>query len=63
MVKYNMIQTNKLAEFNVYAHELEILELDVHQILDFANYLMHDLGNSVFNAHQVPKALTFPLIA
>jgi hypothetical protein len=55
--------SNKIAEFNVYAHELGILKLDMHQILDFANYLMHDLGNSVFNAHQVPKVLTFPLTA
>jgi hypothetical protein len=25
-------------EFSVYAHGLRILELDAHQILDFANY-------------------------
>jgi len=28
----------QLVEFNVYAHELGILEFDAHQILDFAAY-------------------------
>jgi hypothetical protein len=28
----------QLVEFSAYAHELGILELDAHQILDFANY-------------------------
>jgi hypothetical protein len=28
----------QLAEFSVYAHELGILELGVHKILDFANH-------------------------
>jgi hypothetical protein len=48
----------QLVEFSVYAHELGILELDVHQIPDFAKlFLVYNLGNSVFNVHQVPKVL------
>jgi len=27
-----------MVEFSVYVHEIGILELDAHQILDFANY-------------------------